>query len=73
MYMLLFFLVAVRCDKLEAPEKGKISYSRGLYFNSISTSSCRSGYVLDRASGNKTRRCQSFGEWTGEAPKCISK
>ena len=61
------------CDELEAPEYGRIIYSNGRYFNSTATYTCDYCYTIDRSSGDTKRLCQDYGEWTGKAPKCISK
>ena len=67
------FHAAVLCDRLVVPEYGRVSYSNGLHYNSTASYSCDYCYTIDKSSGDTKRWCQDYGEWTGEAPRCISK
>ena len=61
--------LAVDCGSLQGPQDGQVVLS-GTIFGSTATYSCNSGFVL---LGDKTRRCQANGEWSGLVPLCIRK
>ena len=65
--VVLFFVIAVRCDRLIAPTNGRVEAplrtvnSQAIYF-------CDDGYFLQ---GPSSRICQSNGDWSGNAPVCV--
>ena len=65
--MFYFFLVAVDCGELMAPENGAVSTSSGTTFTSTATYSCNDGYTLV---GVSTRTCLASGSWSDSAPTC---
>ncbi len=59
----------VTCAKLADPANGAVK-SSGYYLHDTAVHSCNSGY---RLRGNRVRKCQSNGKWSGSAPTCERK
>ena len=58
----------VGCKYLEDPDYGKVEHG-GTHPGAKATYSCDYGYKLV---GNRVRRCQKNGYWSGRDPKCIN-
>ena len=56
----------IHCSSLTDPDNGTVSLS-GTTYNSVSTYSCDSGYVL---MGDDMRTCSDTGLWSGNQPTC---
>ena len=62
----LFSITATECSDLNNPNNGQVSLS-GTTIGSTASYSCDAGYELE---GDKTRTCQSNGQWSGREPSC---
>ena len=60
---------AVNCGDPGTPTNGQRTGSSTTY-NSVVTFTCNTGYRLE---GSGSRTCQSNGQWSGSAPRCIRK
>ncbi|XP_030062613.1 P-selectin [Microcaecilia unicolor] len=61
---------AVKCSRLEAPDRGIMDCSNffgDFTYNSSCDFSCEDGFVIE---GSKVLMCTAFGNWTGFAPSC---
>ena len=68
-YSTILFLsmyVAVNCGTLGSPDFGQVSWT-STFFNGVATYSCFTGYVLI---GQRERRCEEDGNWSGQPPQC---
>ncbi|XP_041478090.1 sushi, von Willebrand factor type A, EGF and pentraxin domain-containing protein 1-like [Lytechinus variegatus] len=52
---------------LSSPSNGQIQCTDSVYFNSVCSTTCHSGYTL--TSGSSQRTCTSTG-WSGSTPQC---
>ena len=68
---LLFILLVVTCEDPGTPENGDQVTSDELNIGSIATFSCSHGYML--TGGDRVRRCNESGDWTGAQPSCTRK
>lgn len=60
------------CPNLESPENGVITLMEvGFEAGILATYDCNEGYTISSFL-DATRVCQLSGEWSGEAPTCIS-
>lgn len=55
------------CPNLTNPENGNIHLTRGVTAGSKARYSCNAGF---KVTGNRARRCQPNGQWTGKDPIC---
>ena len=69
-YFFFIFLV-VTCDDPGKPAKGSMMISDEFNIGSTATFSCSHGYML--TGGDRVRRCNESGDWTGAQPSCICK
>ena len=60
----------MRCPSLPSTGDVSIKLTGGLNFQAIATYSCPANKCLY---GNKVRRCQANGQWSGTQPSCLSK
>ena len=61
------------CPVLEDPENGMIRFMEvGFEAGLLATYECNEGYTISSFI-DSTRVCELSGQWTGEAPTCISK
>jgi beta-2-glycoprotein 1 len=58
-----------RCHGLIQPQNGWIDVPPDLFFGSVATYGCISGF---RLIGPRLRRCQADREWSGAQPMCKS-
>lgn len=68
-YSTILFLsayAAVNCGTLGSPDFGQVSWT-STFFNGVATYSCFTGYVLI---GQRERRCEGDGNWSGQPPQC---
>lgn len=54
-----------RCSKPENPANGQVTVTSSSY----AAYACESGYQLV---GEQTRTCQNNGQWSGQAPTCVT-
>jgi len=67
-------IVAITCDvmmcnSVPAVQSATIKYVGGKLYNGIARYQCSPGQCIE---GDKVRRCQSNGEWSGKSPVCKS-
>lgn len=63
---MVFFVKAINCRKLLAPQNGTMFGKETTYPNSMRFS-CDEGFIL---SGSWLRKCQTNGTWSGNETKC---
>ena len=66
-YLNPLYLLGIKCGALDAPINGSVSIT-GAGIRAIATYTCKDMHVL---LGQKRRRCQVNGEWSGSPPSCI--
>ena len=66
-YMMLPILTVVDCGNLTDPDNGQVNHTAGTTFGQNAAYSCNTGYNLV---GDRTRTCQTIGNWSGSAPTC---
>eukprot|EP00111_Clytia_hemisphaerica_P015651 TCONS_00046199-protein len=59
----------MRCPSLPTTGGVSIKMTGGLNYQAIATYSCPANKCLN---GNKVRRCQANGQWSGTQPSCLS-
>ena len=57
------------CGQLPNPANG-LKFGSEFTYNKVLTFDCNPGYKLV---GNRKRRCQESGSWSGTAPICVGK
>lgn len=55
------------CGNIQMPANGSVSLVGGTTFGQFAKYQCETGFNLI---GNETRKCEAFGNWTGEPPSC---
>ncbi len=58
-----------KCPKLDDPKFGSVKIT-SIHPGGKAIHSCNKGYVLN---GNRIRKCQKNGDWTGKPPTCDRK
>ena len=61
-------ITAAECSDLDNPDNGQVFLS-GTTIGATASYSCSAGYELI---GDRTRTCQSNGQWSGGEPSCKS-
>ena len=61
--------LVVDCGQLPNPANG-LKFGSEFTYNKVLTFDCNPGYKLV---GNRKRRCQESGSWSGTAPICVGK
>ena len=68
MYHLHFIFLVVTCDDTETPTNGNMMTTDEFNIGSTAIFSCSHGYML--TGGDRIRRCNESGDWTGAQPSC---
>jgi len=57
------------CNTVPAVRSATVQYVGGIFYNGLAMYRCSAGQCIE---GDKVRRCQSNGEWSGKSPVCKS-
>ena len=68
MNYLFFIFLVVTCDDTETPTNGNMMTTDEFNIGSTAIFSCSHGYML--TGGDRIRRCNESGDWTGAQPSC---
>ena len=66
---LYFIFLVVTCDDPGTPANGNMTITDEFNIGSTATFSCSHDYIL--TGGDRIRRCNEAGDWTGAQPSCI--